>query len=138
MAIDPEAAVLTRLEGVDGLTSVGPTPNLFRGPRRPHGDGVPLPAVFVHCGGGPIQRPYLGNSGDFAVSAVQVFIRGDRDQYSESQARGKAILLALHRAALPGVVSCVTREPQPQYLGQDDNGCHHWTVTAELGEDRSP
>lgn len=129
----PDLAVVSHLAASIAALTAGA--NLFGGPVRPHGQGVPLQAVFCLATGGPVNTPYFGAERSWSVHLVQVRVRSAPEKFAVGQALGRDCLAALHLAQLQGYTSCRVREPGPNYLGVDGNGCHDFSLNVELWSD---
>lgn len=126
----PDSDLVTAL---DTALSLASGTNLFRGPVREVSADCPPTAVFCLTTGGPPPSPYIGIGEDFRRSTVQVRIRSDlADTFETGQELARSVLTALQRAVVSGYVWCYVRESEPNYLGQDDNENHEWSVNVEL------
>lgn len=131
MPAQPDDAVVAILAAA-GLGLTGGT-NLFGGPVRPQGSGVPLASVFALSTGGPVHQPYIGNAHDLTIATVQVNVRGAPGDFAGGETLARACLVAIHRAAIAGYAGCIVREPRPTYLGADaGTDTHLWSLNVEL------
>lgn len=131
-SLTPDAAVVTRLAAAGlGLTS---GTNLFRGPVRPVGNGVPAKAVFCLAAGGPAPVPYIDAAafGDTYYFDVQVRVRGDRESFAATRSLARSIRNALHRASLSGYLSTVVTESEPISLGFDGSERPEFALNVRL------
>ena len=131
MATTVDADVVTALTGSNGLVS---GTNLFAGPVRAPGTGVPDKAVFVLATGGPPPMPFiLGGSGtDYCRSTVQVRVRSDQEDFPTGQTLARALRTLLHKNILSGYIDVRVRESEPNYLGQGELGHHEWSINLEM------
>lgn len=130
--IDTEQLVVDALAAVP-LGVVGT--NIFKGPVRPPGGGIPQAAIFALSSGGPAPDPYFsfgGRSASFYRSNVQVRIRGDVQKYEVSKATAEEVLAALHLADLPGCIACKAQSPRPIYIGLDDTEHPEFSVNVSV------
>jgi hypothetical protein len=129
-----DAAIVTLLDAlVSGSTTLASGTDLFTGPARSHGQGIPIgPVVFALSTGGPPPQPYLGVGKDFRVETVQVTVRAKPEKFADGQTLARAVFDAVHKTLPTDFVDCRVRESQPTYLGADGNGCHLWTLNCEL------
>ena len=116
----PPAEVVANLLAAGGLSLVLGT-NLFIGPERPPGTGIPHLATFVQVYGGVVQ-PLMGVSSDYQVSRVQVLHRGDVDTYKTAQDFARSMMPVLHRQdpSATGYFDCVVLQSEPIFLSRDD------------------
>ena len=133
-APSPDSDIRTALAG-SGLGLVAGT-NLFCGPVRAPMPGVPPLAVFVLASGGYGPRPLLGSHTDYRISTVQVTVRSAEQDFAGGQSLARSVLIALQRAAITGYASVVMRESEPNYLGQDQDARHLWSLNAEMGHEQ--
>jgi hypothetical protein len=139
--LSPEAAVAARICSVLGSPWVQPTGspptngNVFLGPVRPGETvGIPHKAIFCMPYGGAPPEPYLGGASadSFFRPRVQVLVRSDPQKHTEGLATARAVSAALNKAALSGYLDAQLIQSDPNYLTQDKNGCHQWSVNVEL------
>ncbi len=132
-AAEPDAIVATRLAAELGSPWVVGT-NVFRGPMRPVGTGVPELALFALATGGPAPEPYLGgaDAGDLSRKAVQVTVRGTPRSRAAAATLARAVRDALHKAPLTGYVECLAQQSEPNYVHQDEGDRSIFTVNVLL------
>ena len=110
-----------------GVSRTATPPSLYTGP-------MPLPAppfaVAVREVPGDAPEDYMGTGHSYLQRDVQVLVRGRN--YLEAQALARGCWRALHRAPVPGYVSC-RAQGQPSYLGEGDNHRHRFVFTVTLG-----
>jgi len=122
MASNAADAVVTRLNGTTWASSTLATnTNLFRGQVRPVSPGIPDECVFVLATGGPTNAPYLGTGKDYRDKAVQVRVRGAIDDFDGAETLALAVHARLHRHVPTGWVDFLVNEPQPIWIGFDDD-----------------
>lgn len=128
MADPVDTAVAALLSGlVSGDTTLALGTNLFTGPTRPHGRGVPVgPVVFV-LAGAEVREPYLGTDTDFCRENVQVTVRGKPDTHAVTLTLARAVLTTVHKAQPSGFVDVLLANGIND-LGTDGNGCPVFTL----------
>jgi hypothetical protein len=121
-----DAAAVTLLTGVtSGGTTLAAGTNLFSGPPRPHGSGIPLgPVVFCLATGGAASEPYLGTNKDLNHETVQITVRSKNDKFADGLALARACRAALHKKQPSGFIDTQVREPDAVHIGLDGNDCH--------------
>lgn len=128
----PDVAVAAHLAAqLGGGWAVGT--NIFRGPVRPFGAGIPLHAIFCEATGGPVNQPYLGTATDWRVKTVMVHVRGNPLERHVAQDVAVQCLEALHRASLTGYTYSLVRESFPTALGQLEDGSWRFVLNVQLG-----
>ena len=125
----PEAAVVARLTGQYGLTS---GTNLFSGPERMVGTGIPGACVFVATYGGPAPIPYLGNQADQRTFSVQVLVRGDPDTRDAALVLARQVWNRLHRSAPSGYIDCLCDQSGPVDLGMGNDDRPRFSINVYL------
>lgn len=133
MPDQPDNAAAAALNGlVVGSTTLASGANLFVGPARPQGQGVPLgPAVFVLATGGLPPQPYLGVDFELRTETVQVTVRARPERYADGLALARGVYETLVSSSPAGFIDLQPRESAPTYLGADANGCHLFTINCE-------
>lgn len=111
--------------------------NIFTGPVRGEGNGIPVRAVFVRESGGPAPMPYLGGrtADSFFEINVQVRLRAaptTDDGFSAGRTLARRISAALNKADISGYMACQLMQATPNYLGLDPQGRHEWSVNVKL------
>ena len=140
MATAPDTDVVAALTGAIGLTA---GTNLFSGPVRAYTIleagtvVVPHKAVFCLATGGPPPMSFVnGGSGtDYNWSVVQIRIRSDigsTSDFADGQTLARAVRDRLHKAVVTGYIEIRVRESEPNYLAQDDDGHHEWSINLEM------
>jgi hypothetical protein len=130
-----DETVVTRLNtAVAALTKDA---NLFAGPERAVGAGVPATCVFCLATGGPEPTPIMGPGAKaFHRGRVAVIIRGEADgavdSFKSGQALARLVNDALRLPTISGIIRCHVGSSEPTYLGQGGEGHHRWAVSAEL------
>lgn len=127
--MDAQEIVINRLAGFNGLAH---GTNLFGGPPRPAGTGVPLAAVFVLPSGGRPREGYVGQAVDLKPDWVEVTVRGEPNGYESSRAMARAVMDRLHHAQVDGVVWLKVDQSAPEYVSEDDSGSHEWEFIVEV------
>lgn len=133
------AAALVAATPVGGVALVlSPTSgaNVFVGPPQPVLAGsVPAQAVFCLAYGGTAPpMPYLDGSGqDWHQSRVQLTVRSEQGDFPGGETLARAVLRALHRAAVAGYTWIISLDSEPIYIAKDEQGCHRWTINVECG-----
>jgi hypothetical protein len=131
MAETLDEDVVTEL-AASGLGLVSGT-NLFTGPERSVGDGIPDQAVFVLATGGAPPAPFIDGSGvDYCWSTVQITVRSAVRSFHSGQALARSVRNAIHEASISGYVDVRAREAEPNYLGADEQEMHTWTINVEM------
>jgi hypothetical protein len=133
----PDADVAARLVAQTPLGGVALVSggNVFTGPVRPadvaEGPGyTPTQAIFCLGTGGPPQLPFLGTGDNLIEASVQVRIRSSPGAaaFSGGQALARAVLACLQQHIPTGYISFLVQDSHPNYLAQDEQGCHEWSV----------
>lgn len=130
MATDPEGDIA----GVIGSAAIGLTPgtNLFTGPERPLGDGIPDECVFVLGSGGYPPVAFFDSSGqDYCISTIQISVRSGSRDYGAGLSLARNVRDSVHKTDVLGYVDIRAREAEPNYLGQDEQQMHTWTINVE-------
>ena len=125
----PEVAVVARLTGQGGLTS---GTNLFSGPERPVGTGIPGIAVFCAPYGGGIPVPYIGNTADVRSFSVQVLVRGDPDKRDAALTMARQVWERLQRFIPSGYVSCLCDQSDPVDMGMGNDDRPRFSINLSL------
>lgn len=105
--------------------------NIFIGPMRAKGDGIPGRATFVHDSGGPIPQSFLdGNSGDdLHEHAVQIMVRGGTDdQFDASETLAVDIQETVQKATVADSLWATVQQSHPIYSGEDEDGHPQWSI----------
>ena len=96
---------------------------------------IPVEAVFVWSAAGFAPVPYMGVAVSVFYPRIQVRVRskakaaGARQEARET-ARG--VLGLLHRAQIPGYVSCLANESEPIHLGENGHGGFEYGLNFDL------
>ena len=111
--------------------------NIFDGPERAYGDGVPHEAAFVTPYGGPQPQPFIGGTTEQRFPQVQVLYRSGVDDYNGGEAKARAIRDALHhqsitRATGGSYTDCRALQSAPLFLGIDEQRRTRWAINVEL------
>lgn len=130
------AAEAADLAVVNALIAAGLATDatVFRGPLRAAKRGmIPTDAAFVLLAGGGGNRPYMNGRSDFRQLVIVVALRSSADDFGVGQAKGLAMIEALHRAEIPGYAYCLVDQPVPAYVGEDEEAGHVWSFTVRMG-----
>ena len=128
-ATAPEVAVAERLTGQFSLVS---GTNLFSGPERIVGTGIPSACVFVQTYGGAEPVPYLGNSADVRAFSVQVLVRGDPNKRDAALTLARQIWARLQRFIPSGYVGCLCQQADPVDLGMAKDDRPRFSINVSL------
>ena len=131
-SLTPDAAVVTHLAAAGlGLTA---GTNLFRGPVRPVGNGVPDKAVFCLETGGAPPVPYINaaSHGDTWTFDIQVRVRGDREAFATTRNLARSIRNTHHRATISGYLSVTATESAPRPMGFDGGERPEFSLNVKL------
>lgn len=106
--------------------------NLFNGPVRPAGRGVPMRAIFVLPTGGPGSTLYREDSTleQMFEGTIQIRIRSAHEDYAGGVQLALDVRTELHCQPPSGWNDLRIRESLPNYLGPDATGCHEWSLNA--------
>jgi len=105
--------------------------NVFHGPVRPFGTGVPHKAIF--CGPGaasPPVRQFRG--GEIRRAAVQIRSRADVGDFEASELLARSVWDAIEFATIAGYIQVQAVDSEPVSLGQDDQEHWEFVVNVEL------
>ncbi|KPJ59103.1 MAG: hypothetical protein AMJ46_12620 [Latescibacteria bacterium DG_63] len=130
----PAAAMVTYLAANVGALTAGT--NLFEGPVRPVGTGIPDKAVFVLATGGPAPEPFLAGDAsspdEERVHSLLIRVRSEPGEFNNGQTLARSVRDAAHRASVAGYLDVSIRECDPAYLGADDEGRHEWSIGVDM------
>lgn len=130
MPFEPGLDVATQLDA-DAAFTLGT--NLFYGPERPEGDGMPHKAVFCLSSGGPGPEEYADGSGISRwIGVVQIISRSDPGRYADGLAQARLIRDLLHIQPATGYHEWIFQESEPIYLGTDETDRHRWSSNLEV------
>ncbi len=128
MPAQSDAAIAALLNGtVSGATTLALGTNLRTGPPRPHGSGVPLGPVVFCLQTNSAREPYLGTDQDVCTESVQMTIRSKVEAFALGQALALACFDAVHKQVPADFIDTFVVNG-PNYIGQDENGSHRWTI----------
>lgn len=125
----PEVVIADRLNGQYSLVS---GTNLFSGPERMVGTGIPSAAVFCAPYGGLPPVPYLGNTADVRSFSVQVLVRGDPDTRDTTLTLARQIWNRLQRFAPTGYIDCLCNQSAPVDLGMANDDRPRFSINLSL------
>lgn len=129
----PSAAdMVTYLDANVGALTAGT--NLFEGPVRAVGTGVPDEAVFCIVTGGPAPEPFInaGNVVEERVHSLLLRVRSEPGEFNSGQTLARSVRDAAHRASISGYLDVSIRECDPAYLGSDDEERHNWSIGVDM------
>ena len=132
MPTTPDIDVANVLDSALGSLTLGT--NLFVGLLREKGTGIPHQAVFcLSAGGAPPDAFMYGGSGtEERHSDVKIYVRSNPHDFSGGQTLARSVRDAIHHVVPSGYLESEVQESEPNYLGQQENGEHLWTITTEL------
>lgn len=111
-----------------GVASLTVGTNLFTGPMRPAGGGMPGEAVFVLAQGGPSPTVYADGGAGHTLRepAVQILCRGESGAGALAGAtdQADAILEVVELFTPADAIQALAVESAPNYLGTDEQGRH--------------
>ena len=111
--------------------------NLFYGPIRPPGNGIPNKCVFAFINGGNPPESYCDGGAGVSLKQpnVQVMIRSDKgssDDYGGGSELANDVWEAIHdQSTATGLtygIKC--QQSGPNYLGKDPQDQHIWSINA--------
>ena len=147
----PHRPNLDLATALDTFVATTPTPNvtltldtnLFAGPVRPPGDGIPEQAVFVNQTGGRLIDTFRTTT-PTRVATLQVRVRGNPDEFGEVDALARDILVKIHNLAVSPVdvsaanyMAVLNVDGEPLNLGQDDKEHWEFSINVEMTYDNS-
>jgi hypothetical protein len=142
MTVQPDIDVATYLNAT--LPQLATGDNLFVGPMRPtasasQGGGMPRNAVFCLQLEGRRPQTFMNcSSAGYQWHAlrypnVQISIRRDQYKFEDGRNLGFAIVDALNRNTFSAsYVDSQINDGSPNYLGQDEDGDHLWSINVNL------
>jgi hypothetical protein len=125
---DLTAHIATTLGLTEGLDA-------FVGEVRPPASGsagVRQKAVFCRSVGNPPPSLVMGRNNDILVANVQVFIRGNRGQYADTETFARSVWQACHDVDVSGYFKVLVVESEPDDLGRDENDHPMWSLNARM------
>lgn len=124
------AAALATAAQTAALGTLGT--DLFVGPVRNAGTGIPKRAVFFLDYGAPAPEPYMQTAKASLWShRVQVTVRDEPTQWARGETTARAFLEALHRGTVSGAVDVLALNG-PNPLGADGDGCPRFTINFQV------
>lgn len=142
MTVQPDLDVATYLSATLPQLTTGE--NLFVGPMRPYantsqGGGMPRNAVFCLQLEGRRPQTFMNCSSSgyqwhaLRYPNVQISIRMDSYKFAYGRNLGFIIVSALQRNTFNDLyVDSQINDGSPNYLGQDDDGDHLWSINVNL------
>jgi len=106
--------------------------NAFYGPVKSPDDGAPAKAVYFIDGGGPPSEPSCGTSKTIYRATVQIWVRGDADDYGAGLAWANSIFSEVEHAPVSGYINVRNLRARPSYMGKDARAYHEWSWDAEM------
>ena len=128
---DPTDALATHLAAQIGTLTRGT--NLFRGPASPvrGAPARPSTCVFLVETGGPAPLSRAGGvETEEFYAQIQILVRSE--SYSTGRALARSVLQNSTYEDLTDYIEVTTLESEPNYLGQDDERHHRWTINVEM------
>lgn len=126
----PDLDIATKLQ-TEGVGTVGT--DIFRGGQRPPSNVIPHAAIFVIPTGGTGPLPFLDNaSTNYYIPTVQLIVRGNVGTYITTLGTATSCITNLHQSTISGYFSILVRNPEPLYLGLDENDHPLFSVNVEL------
>ena len=114
--------------------------NLFAGPVRPPGDGIPEQCVFVNHTGGALIDTFR-DSAPTRVASVQVRVRGNPDDFATAEALARDVWARIHNLTVTSVAGALpymvvlNLDGEPNNLGQDDKEHWEFSINVEMTYD---
>lgn len=130
----PDGDLVTRIVAGLGAGYTDGT-NVFRGAPRKPGNGVPRKAIFCLASGGPRPEQYTqgaGTTSEIRYTSVQVYVRGDVNDFATGQTLARDTRDAVHKATVSGYVNVEVNESEPTFLGVDDQECPRWSLNVTM------
>lgn len=108
--------------------------NLFEGPVRAIGTGIPDEAVFCLVTGGPAPEPFVdgGSAVEERTHSLLIVVRSEPEEFASGQTLAHSVRDAVHRASIAGYLDISIRECDPAYLGSDDENHHSWSIGVDM------
>ena len=108
--------------------------NLFAGPVRAVGTGVPDLSVFVLATNGAPPMAFIagGAGNEQRYHGILVRVRSAPRAFEAGQTLARSVRDAIHHTAVSGYIEVEVRETDPAYLGTDDKGHHDWSIGVEM------
>lgn len=130
MSVEPETAMRDFLATAQLGLAVGT--NLFEGPERPALGDTVCACVFVMQTGGSGPEDELGSGWSLCRHNVQIRVRGAHQSYAAGRDLARAVLKAAHQATVVGFLGTFALQSDPMYLGEDEQGHHHWSFHVRM------
>lgn len=104
--------------------------DVFCGPARRVGNGIPENAVFILEQGGHNPQEYLdgGLSQTYRSNLINVRVRSAPRAYGVGKARADGVWRAFQKATASGYVRITMSNSAPLYMGQDEAECDEWVL----------
>ena len=134
MPHNPGKDFVDALDAAIGATLTKGT-DLFHGPKKPVGPGVPAKAVFVMPTGGapPVDDHGIGaEATSLFAPTVQALVRGDQGDYDAGLILAQAVRDTGHKMSVAGYLDCLLLSSEPIWLGFDPEDHPEWSINFEL------
>jgi len=106
--------------------------NIFEGPVRPPSAYIPHNCAFVLTTGGPAPEAFLGETNAWRQFSIQIRVRRNKNDYDGGLTLARSIRDAIHYASIAGYFDVLVTTSDPNYLGQDAEGHHEWSLPATM------
>jgi len=131
--MEPEIDIATHIGTQLAAWTLGT--NLFHAGVRPADEAqlVPAKACFIYPTGGVEPRDFCGEDRAERRSRLQIWVRGDRGDFTETLALARAIRDTVHRsdATLTDYIQIRAMQSEPIPLGLDDQGLPEYSINIE-------
>lgn len=94
-------------------------------------NAIPQLCVFVMPFRGSTDEPW-GGGGGIKKPSVQIWIRGKANDYESARDLAFAIHDGLDKRPPPGYFECRSLYSGPEYIRQDELGCHEFLINLDL------
>jgi len=132
---DPQVDVAAYIVTL-GLTYAGASlalaTNVFRGEVQAVGNGTPSAAVFVQALQGDPPQAFLGAGTTEWAAEVEITVRSAPGEREAARAFARGLLARLHCAAISGYTRVVAEDTEPEWVEQDEGGCHEYQFSLTL------
>lgn len=129
MPLEPEEDLVKHL--ASNVSRLRQGRNLWAGPVRPTGQGVPTEAVFVFPSGGESPEGFIGELTKIHRPFILIIVRGEKENFDEGLALTRAIRDATHYAEITGYIDWRVLSVEANYAGTDEPRNPEWTITAQ-------
>jgi len=125
---DPIDAMLTQITGA-GLGFTRGT-DAFRGPPRGPSSKFPVQSLFINLEPGAPPQRFMGQSEEIRNPIVSVRIRWTK--FAPGHSKSKDVQNSLQADSISGYLDLSALGSAPTYLGEDNEGHHHWLIQFSL------